>query len=72
MTLKLNLSLNPFFEGLARTFDFAGSFDEISPPLIFNTNPVADDWRIISDDYNNSLTILNSELNEDSEKSSGK
>jgi len=68
MTTKPKLHFSPFFEGLARTFDFAGSFDETIPPLSDLPNPVADDWNVISKDYNNSLTIINGEINEEPNK----
>jgi hypothetical protein len=64
--------LSPFLEGVARTFDLAGSFDEITHPIPGSPNPVADDWRAISDDYNKSITIINGKLNEERKKSTGK
>jgi hypothetical protein len=64
--------LSPFFEGLARTFDLAGLFDKISPPLPDSTNPLADDWRVISQDYNKSITIINGNTNDELELPTGK
>ena len=72
MSSTLKHSLSPILEGIARTFDLAGSFDEIISPLPASPNPVADDWRIIGEDYNKSITIINGELNEETKKSRGK
>ena len=72
MSSKPKHPLSPFLEGIARTFDLAASFDEIISPLPVSPNPVADDWRTIGEDYNKSITIINSELNEETKKLRGK
>jgi transposase len=72
MSIIHKFPLSPFLEGLARTFDFAGSFDETIPPLSDRPNPVADDWNVISKDYNKSLTIIDGEINDEPSKLRGK
>ena len=56
-------TISPFLEGVARTFDFTGSFDD--PPLSAkpNPNPISEDWKTIGNDYKNSINIIGEDLN---------
>ena len=65
-------SISPFLEGVARTFDLAGSFDDSPIPALQNPNPVAEDWRIIGNDYFNSIKIIGEEKNGNKKKPVGK
>ena len=53
---------SPFLEGIAKCFDFAGFFADISFPALWNSNPLNNDWQAVGLDYNNSIKIINEEL----------
>jgi len=54
---------SPFLEGIAGCFDFAGFLADISFPALRNNNPLNNDWQAVCSDYNNSIKIINEELN---------
>ena len=55
--------LPPFLEGIAKCFDLAGFFDDFILPAPQDGNPVMKDWQAVCSDYNNSIKIINEELN---------
>jgi hypothetical protein len=63
--------ISPFMEGIARNFDFAGSIGNFPRPNLKDADALISDWRMVGSDYNNSLKIINEELN-GSKKKSGK
>ena len=54
--------LPPFLEGIAKCFDLAGFFEDISLPPLQDGNPILNDWQDVGLDYNNSIKIINEEL----------
>jgi hypothetical protein len=50
-------------EGIARNFDFAGSIVDFPAPSLKDNDALISDWRMVGSDYNNSLKIINEELN---------
>ena len=61
--------ISPFLEGIARNFDFAGSIVDFPPPSLKDNEALISDWRMVGSDYNNSLKIINEELNGTEKKS---
>jgi hypothetical protein len=57
------LVISPFLEGIARNFDFAGSIVDFPAPSLKDNDALIRDWRMVGSDYNNSLKIINEELN---------
>jgi hypothetical protein len=55
--------ISPFLEGIARNFDFAGSIVDFPAPSLKDNDALISDWRMVGSDYNNSLKIINEELN---------
>jgi hypothetical protein len=55
--------ISPFLEGIARNFDFAGSIANFPAPSPSDNDAIINDWRMVGSDYNNSLKIINEELN---------
>ena len=53
----------PFMEGIARNFDFAGSIVDFPGPPIKDNDALIGDWQKVGSDYNNSIKIINEELN---------
>ena len=65
-------SISPFLEGIARTFDLAGVFNDKLLPDLQSPNPIADDWYAIGNDYNNSIKIIGEGNNGNKKKPAGK
>jgi len=63
--------ISPFIEGIAGCFDLAGFFDDITFPAFQEGNPLINDWQAVGLDYNNSINIINEELNAE-KKAKGK
>jgi hypothetical protein len=55
--------ISPFMQGIASCFDIVGFFENISHPAPEFRNPIEQDWQAVSRDYNNSMNIINEELN---------
>jgi hypothetical protein len=55
--------ISPFMDGIARNFDFAGSIVDFPAPSLKDNDALISDWRMVGSDYNNSLKIINEELN---------
>ena len=55
--------ISPFLEGIARNLDFAGSIGNSPGPPVKDNDALISDWRMVGSDYNNSLKIINEELN---------
>ncbi|MDR3667469.1 MAG: hypothetical protein P4L35_11560 [Ignavibacteriaceae bacterium] len=55
---------SPFFQGIAKCFDIAGLFDDITLPAAQNGSPILNDWQAVGLDYHNSIKIIHEELNE--------
>jgi hypothetical protein len=56
-------SISPFLQGLAGCFDIASFFENVSFPAPKDANSLARDWQAVSQDYNNSLNLINEEFN---------
>jgi hypothetical protein len=63
--------ISPFVEGILGCFDPFGFLNDFTLPLSQNGNSILDDWSAIHQDYNNSIKIINEELNAE-KKISGK
>jgi hypothetical protein len=61
---------SPFLSGIARCFDIAGLFSDITIPDSNESNQILNDWQAVGLDYHNSIKIVNEELNE-AEKTKG-
>jgi hypothetical protein len=61
--------ISPFLEGIARNFDFAGSIADFPAPSLKDNDALISDWRMVGSDYNNSIKIINEELNGTKKKS---
>ena len=57
--------ISPFLEGIAGCFDLAGAFDDFNFPAPQDNNPILNDWQAVHLDYNNSIKIIDEELNAD-------
>ena len=57
--------ISPFLEGIVGCFDLAGVFDDFNFPALQNNNPILNDWQAVHLDYNNSIKIIDEELNAD-------
>ena len=55
--------ISPFMEGIARNLDFAGSIVDFPSPPLKDSDALSGDWQKVGSDYNNSLKIINEELN---------
>lgn len=55
--------ISPFLEGIARNFDFAGSIVDFPGPPSKDNDALIGDWQLVGSDYNNSIKIINEELN---------
>ena len=55
--------ISPFLEGVARTFDFAGIIDDLSPLPDVQKDPIRNDWKAVASDYQCSVRIINEECN---------
>ena len=55
--------ISPFLEGIARNFDFAGSLDNPISLYEGSEDPIDKDWRAVGSDYQNSIAIMENELN---------
>jgi hypothetical protein len=62
-------AVSPFWEGIARNFDFAGSIVNFPPPSLKDNDALISDWQKVGSDYNNSLKIINEELHVTHKKS---
>jgi len=62
---------SPFLEGIARCFDFAGLFNDFTLPPNQAADPIAQDWQAVCSDYDNSIKIINEELNADKKITAG-
>jgi hypothetical protein len=54
---------SPFLQGIAECFDFSGFFTDISIPSLQEADPLINDWQAVCSDYNNSIPVINEELN---------
>ena len=61
--------ISPFLEGIARNFDFAGSIGNFPYPRLKDADALISDWQMVGSDYNNSIKIINEELNGTEKKS---
>ena len=57
--------ISPFLQGIAGCFDIAAAFDDCSLPDSNFDNPILNDWQAVHFDYNNSIKIIDEELNAD-------
>jgi hypothetical protein len=64
-------AVSPFLEGIARNFDFACSMDVFPLPPPQDNDPNLYDWQMVSSDYDQSIKIIDEELN-DIKKTPGK
>lgn len=62
---------SPFLKGIAACFNFAGFLDDITLPALQDCNPILNDWQAVGLDYNDSIKIINKELNAE-KKTKGK
>jgi hypothetical protein len=65
-------TISPFLEGVARTFDLAGYFDDSDAPESHCPNPISEDWKTIGSDYYNSVKIIGEDLNGNKNKTAAK
>jgi hypothetical protein len=56
-------AISPFMEGIARNFDFAASIVDFPSPSPKDAEALTGDWQKVCSDYNNSIKIINEELN---------
>ena len=61
--------ISPFLEGIAKNFDFAGSIVDFPAHSLKDNDALIGDWQKVRSDYNNSIKIINEELNGTEKKS---
>jgi hypothetical protein len=58
-----NRNIPPFLEGVARNFDFACSINDPLPLSEGGEDPIVNDWKAVGSDYQDSMAIMQKELN---------